>query len=490
MRNQMNHDYQAQRDYSNYFNPGTDVFMLFLKAIYAEYTPYATWKHTAPWNNRYVMMMSHDIDAFQSMDTMHYFAEYQYQNQIRATYFITTHYFSDDLDGDYYTPNIAKIAYVQGLGQTIASHSVGHFPDFYDTGHIPPGGPGHTRATYHPHYSVASSTTIGGSTFGECEVSRDVLEEDLGVNIVSFRAGYLDYPDILPDVLDALGYDFNSSYTATDVLTNFPYYDREGCSFSGNKTSLLEIPLTFDVDYDLDGMTPLNFYDKADIWLGEMEKIAANYGQALYLLHPTRYYKLALMDYIYQNLPWGACKMEMGAFGEYWETRISLEIISDVTNNDILKITVPNVLFALNDKLSLVVNNGQSLSGIEVKNEDGDPVIFYESEWEENDLIITFSPNPFAINENAASKSTEFIRNYPNPLSVSTTFEYFLACDSYVTLTVFDREGREISRLAEGKQNAGVHFVNYTPASVESGIYFYRLTTGSGSHTGKMVVLP
>jgi hypothetical protein len=182
--------------------------------------------------------------------------------------------------------------------------------------------------------------------------------------------------------------------------------------------------------------------------------------------------------------------MELGAFGEYWKTRISLEITSDVTSNDILKITVPNVLFALNDKLSLVVNNGQSLSGIEVKNEDGDPVIFYESEWEENDLIITFSPNPFAINENAASKSTEFIRNYPNPLSVSTTFEYFLACDSYVTLTVFDREGREISRLAEGKQNAGVHFVNYTPTSVESGIYFYRLTTGSGSHTGKMVVLP
>jgi hypothetical protein len=39
LRNMLNHDYQTQRTYSNGFEPNADVFVLFLRAVFANHTP-------------------------------------------------------------------------------------------------------------------------------------------------------------------------------------------------------------------------------------------------------------------------------------------------------------------------------------------------------------------------------------------------------------------------------------------------------------------
>ncbi|MEI6123592.1 MAG: T9SS type A sorting domain-containing protein [Bacteroidota bacterium] len=486
---QMNYDYEAQRNYSNNFEPSADVFFLFIKAVYAHCTPYATWKHTVPFDKHYPIMMTHDVDAVTSMDTMHYYASYESSHQIKATYFITTRYFNDDIDVDYYPGNISKINYVHSQGQTIGSHSVGHFPDFNLSSVFPEGGPGNTQASYSPHYSIASGKTIGGSVFGECEVSKNLLNTDIGANVRSFRSGYLAYPQVLPDVLDSLGYSYNSSYTANDVLTNFPYFEYKSLSLFNHQTKIREIPISFDVDYATDALSPSNYTTVANHWLQIIQKIANNYGSVVFLIHPTEYYKLTLQQYIYTNLPTGYIKMDLAEFGDYWKAREDFHFTDVMLNDSVLQITVPDTLANISDKLSLIVNDGQLLSSIVVKNQSGATLSFYQTNWETTDLCIYFYPNTTGINEIKNSKGTEYVRNYPNPFRNSTTFEYLLTEKSHVKLQLFDGAYREIACLVNQIEAAGIHQLNYTPEHLNSGVYFYTLTTSTGRYSGKLVLI-
>ncbi len=62
--------------------------------------------------------------------------------------------------------------------------------------------------------------------FGEVRVSHEAncwTARCSGQQTVSFRAGHLRVPASLPEALQRTGYRFDSSFTANDVLTDFPY---------------------------------------------------------------------------------------------------------------------------------------------------------------------------------------------------------------------------------------------------------------------------
>ena len=85
----------------------------------------------------------------------------------------------------------------------------------------------------------------------------------------------------------------------------------------------------------------------------------------------------------------------------------------------------------------------------------------------------------------------EFIlyQNYPNPFNPSTTISYELKNGGYVTLSVYDINGKLIKSLINKEQEPGKYTVNYTSSESSSGIYFYKLSTGSFSDTKKMILL-
>jgi len=489
IRNQMSWDYEAQRNYSNNFEPSSDVFSLFIKAIYAHITPYASWKHTCPWDYRYEMIMSHDIDCIQSMDTMHFFADYEYQNHIKATYLITTHYFEDDLDIDYYSGNESKILYVYNKGHEIGSHSVGHFPDFDKMDVFPEGAPGNTQSNYHPYYSADDGQTIDGTVFGECEVSKSILEAITGTNVSGFRAGFLAYNEKQPGILDTLGYSYNSSFTANDVLTNFPYLEYKATTTSLGLTNIREIPISFDVDYDLDSLSPTNYISRANRWLQVIQKISDNYAPVIFLLHPVYCYKLLLEEYIYQHLPPGSINMSMIEFSNYWKARDDFHFSSVMLNDSVLQIIVPDTLYNISDNLSLIINDGQLLSNIIVKNQSGITITYHQTNWENNDLCIYFYPNTTNINEPNKTNNLEFINNYPNPFKLSTAFEFFLSENSHIKISIFDESFREIACPVDKDEMAGIHRFVYIPDQLKSGVYFYSLTTSKGKYSGKMVFI-
>jgi photosystem II stability/assembly factor-like uncharacterized protein len=82
-------------------------------------------------------------------------------------------------------------------------------------------------------------------------------------------------------------------------------------------------------------------------------------------------------------------------------------------------------------------------------------------------------------------------QNYPNPFNPTTVISYQLSAASHVMLKVFDLLGREVAALVDEYKQAGAYNCEFRIENGElpSGVYYYRLTTGSFSETKKMAFL-
>ena len=96
----------------------------------------------------------------------------------------------------------------------------------------------------------------------------------------------------------------------------------------------------------------------------------------------------------------------------------------------------------------------------------------------------------------AIPKTHELAQNFPNPFNPLTTIRFGLPSPAAkVTLKVFDMLGQEIVTLVdEEKFDAGYHTVlwdgrNQAGRRVASGVYIYRLQTGSTTLTKKMAMV-
>lgn len=137
--------------------------------------------------------------------------------------------------------------------------------------------------------------------------------------------------------------------------------------------------------------------------------------------------------------------------------------------------------------LALVMNsaglsNGLYVANIVINSNGGAPVTVPVS------LTVT---DVSAVGE--LPSSVVLNGNYPNPFNPSTTISFSLPADQDVYLRVYTTRGRLVNTLVEGHQLAGRHHAvwngkNSQGRTVASGVYFYRLETGNGNFTGKMVL--
>ncbi len=116
---------------------------------------------------------------------------------------------------------------------------------------------------------------------------------------------------------------------------------------------------------------------------------------------------------------------------------------------------------------------------------------------ESGTILYTGNGGVAGIDDHGPGIPTDFVleQNYPNPFNPATAISYQLSAVSKVSLVVYDILGRKVVTLVNGeRQSAGRHFANWDGTNhsgerVGSGVYYYRLTTETGTRTRKAVLI-
>jgi hypothetical protein len=316
LRGQINRNSAGESAYVNTFDPGADVWMLILRAWYEDSSPDAIRLATIPNGQRSVLMLSHDVDWDYSVPATLEFAAMEKRHHDSATYFMQTKYVSDaNSRAFFYGHNLDDLRQLRAEGFDLGSHSVIHSRQFDS---FPLGTGQETYVTYRPH-ALSPQTAQGGTVLGEVRVSKELLDGEIaGQHTIFFRSGHLKFPSALPDALERCGYEFDSSFTAPDVRTNFPYVLMRDRGFE-QESAIYEFPITIE-----DEASPL-----AGRTAGTLDVIAANADQgapSVILIHtndPDT--KIAAEATILDRLPADIAVSNLTSFARFWRARDRLD---------------------------------------------------------------------------------------------------------------------------------------------------------------------
>jgi len=103
-----------------------------------------------------------------------------------------------------------------------------------------------------------------------------------------------------------------------------------------------------------------------------------------------------------------------------------------------------------------------------------------------NDFLL---PSDVILSENSAPVDFALHQNFPNPYNPATTITYNLPIKSQVDLFIYNTLGESIKHLVSEEKKAGQHSVEFNAENLSSGIYFYRLQSGSFVETKKMILM-
>jgi len=93
------------------------------------------------------------------------------------------------------------------------------------------------------------------------------------------------------------------------------------------------------------------------------------------------------------------------------------------------------------------------------------------------------------ISEGTLPASISLEQNYPNPFNPSTSINYQVSNISQVILKVYDVLGNEVATLVNEEQPSGSYEVEFDASGFASGMYLYRLQSGSFIGTKKMILM-
>ncbi len=91
------------------------------------------------------------------------------------------------------------------------------------------------------------------------------------------------------------------------------------------------------------------------------------------------------------------------------------------------------------------------------------------------------------------------MQNFPNPFNPTTTIEFIIPTDQYVSLVIYDVQGRFVEDLISGRARpsklhrkwmvSGTHSIEWDASHVASGVYFCRMVADGFVKTKKLMVI-
>lgn len=380
-RNQLNKDQKASREYSNGFEPSSDVWALFIRSIHSMQKEIGVWKFTVPAGYTQVLIPTHDCDSKTAYDSMYHMSDYEKSLGLSGHYFLTTHYFSDKVNfgysylSDFYnSTTIPKAKALLTNGHTVGSHSICHFPDFNKTRNTDIV----TRDEYAHRATCVDGTSTGASTWAEIVMSKQIIEGDLGNHVRSFRSGHLCVNPDFHAMLETGDYDFQSCYTGGDLLSQFPFIGRYDNDWEKDQSRVLTIPLHISDVYGSNDGFPLNddtweTHPCPDHWESAMDKMRGNYASTVLLIHPNRDWKMKLQKKLIDRLN----RSDVGLYnfedyGDFWLSRLKNEYTYDY-DKEKGELTIVSDLDDLKkSKMTYGVElNGIEMPSVVISNEEG-----------------------------------------------------------------------------------------------------------------------
>ncbi len=333
LRCQDNRDFEAQRHYVNEFEPGADVWLLVVRAWYEGYAKDWVRLATIPDGQRSVVLLSHDVDWENSFKPGLDFVRMEKANQASSTFFVQTKYVDDaNSKAFFFGPDLTILRELKEQGSSIGSHSIIHSRGFnkFDLG------TGHEDySTYRPR-GLGFDTASGATVFGEVRVSKELLDGEVpGQATIFFRAGHLRVPPSLAEALVRSGYQFDSSFTADDVLSNFPYALPLDLGFEED-SGIYEFPVTIE-DEEAPG-----YAQRVPQALEVIRANAENGAISVVLVHSNESKtKAAAEEEMLRQLPNDIGKMDMLSFAKFWRARDRLQwrVVSASSSTAVLEIT-------------------------------------------------------------------------------------------------------------------------------------------------------
>ena len=329
-RAQLNKDFEAQRINSNAFEPSADMTSLFIRSAYTKSRRVSVWKFTIPAGYESLIIPTHDCDSRTAYDSMFYMSEYERDLKLKAHYFLTVHYFRDSpyLSAFYDDITKQKSRLLLLDGHTVGSHSICHYPDFSVTDRFPltiVTREEYAATTHHTNDGSANGLSTGGSTWAEVVLSKQIIEEDHGNHVRSFRTGHLCMNNNIPEAEQMGGYDFASCFAAGDVLSQFPYRERLGRSWDGDFNGVLEMPLHISDVISANPINENNWMEKPAMWHEVQGKLQGNYAPAILLIHPNRKWKMLAEKMLVEMTDLTRVGMyNFEDFGDFWNARRDL----------------------------------------------------------------------------------------------------------------------------------------------------------------------
>lgn len=106
-------------------------------------------------------------------------------------------------------------------------------------------------------------------------------------------------------------------------------------------------------------------------------------------------------------------------------------------------------------------------------------------------------PDPYrpVSSQNFYDKNTQTnpknfsLQNFPNPFNPTTTITFELFKKQFVSLSIYDNNGREIKTLLDEVKQPGKHSIKFHAENLSSGIYYYKIKTGEFVETKRMILM-
>lgn len=138
------------------------------------------------------------------------------------------------------------------------------------------------------------------------------------------------------------------------------------------------------------------------------------------------------------------------------------------------------------DTIKIVKNLGYNSKyhwRVKTRNSAGD------SEWSLSWRFITKLPTSVEVFDGKLPEAYKLFQNNPNPFNPSTTIKFSIPNSQFITLKVYDILGREVATLVNEEKIPGNYEVKFNGSNLSSGVYFYKLQSGSFSDTKKFILM-